>query len=151
MLPSCVPATPFETSGFDLNSYDLSLLIDKPWVLGIAEMMNFPGVLNLDKNVMANLELAKQRDKRIDGHAPFLSNKDLCAYIASGVKSDHECTNPREAIEKLRLGMYVMVREGTAAKDLDALIPVLKECNTRKCIFVTDDRHPSDLKEHINY
>ena len=150
MLPSCVPATPFETSGFDLNSYDLSLLIDKPWVLGIAEMMNFPGVLNLDKNVMAKLELAKKRDKRIDGHAPFLSNKDLCAYIASGVKSDHECTTPREAIEKLRLGMYIMIREGTAAKDLDSLIPVLKECNTRKCLFVTDDRHPSDLKEHIN-
>lgn len=150
MLPSCVPATPFETSGFDLNSYDLSLLIDKPWVLGIAEMMNFPGVLNLDKNVMAKLELAKQRDKRIDGHAPFLSNKDLCAYIASGVKSDHECTTPKEAIEKLRLGMYLMIREGTAAKDLNALIPVLKECNTRKCLFVTDDRHPSDLKEHIN-
>ena len=150
MLPSCVPATPFETSGFDLNSYDLSLLIDKPWVLGIAEMMNFPGVLNLDKNVMAKLELAKSKDKRIDGHAPYLSSKDLCAYIASGVKSDHECTTPQEAIEKLRLGMYIMVREGTAAKDLDALIPVLKECNTRKCIFVTDDRHPSDLKEHIN-
>jgi len=150
MLPSCVPATPFETSGFDLNSYDLSLLIDKPWVLGIAEMMNFPGVLNLDKNVMAKLELAKSKDKRIDGHAPFLSNKDLCAYIASGVKSDHECTTPQEAIEKLRLGMYIMIREGTAAKDLDALIPVLKECNTRKCLFVTDDRHPSDLKEHIN-
>lgn len=150
MLPSCVPATPFETSGFDLNSYDLSLLIDKPWVLGIAEMMNFPGILNLDKNVMAKLELAKQKDKRIDGHAPFLSNKDLCAYIASGVKSDHECTTPKEAIEKLRLGMYLMIREGTAAKDLDALIPVLKECNTRKCLFVTDDRHPSDLKEHIN-
>ena len=150
MLPSCVPATPFETSGFDLNSYDLSLLIDKPWVLGIAEMMNFPGVLNLDKNVMAKLELAKQKDKRIDGHAPFLSSKDLCAYISSGVKSDHECTNPKEAIEKLRLGMYIMIREGTAAKDLEALIPVLKECNTRKCLFVTDDRHPSDLKEHIN-
>ncbi|MBQ7764858.1 adenine deaminase [bacterium] len=150
MLPSCVPATPFETSGFDLNSYDLSLLIDKPWVLGIAEMMNFPGVLNLDKNVMAKLELAKSKDKRIDGHAPFLSNKDLCAYIASGVKSDHECTTPKEAIEKLRLGMYIMIREGTAAKDLDALIPVLKDCNTRKCLFVTDDRHPSDLKEHIN-
>ena len=150
MLPSCVPATPFETSGFDLNSYDLSLLIDKPWVLGIAEMMNFPGVLNLDKNVMAKLELAKSKDKRIDGHAPFLSSKDLCAYIASGVKSDHECTTPKEAIEKLRLGMYIMIREGTAAKDLEALIPVLKECNTRKCIFVTDDRHPSDLKEHIN-
>lgn len=150
MLPSCVPATPFETSGFDLNSYDLSLLIDKPWVLGIAEMMNFPGVLNHDKNVMAKLELAKLRGKRIDGHAPYLSGKDLCGYIASGVKSDHECTTPEEAIEKLRLGVYVMIREGTAAKDLDALIPVLKTSNTRKCIFVTDDRHPADLKEHIN-
>ena len=150
MLPSCVPATPFETSGFDLNSYDLSLLIDKPWVLGIAEMMNFPGVLNHDKNVMAKLELAKSRGKRIDGHAPYLSGKDLCGYIASGVKSDHECTTPEEAIEKLRLGVYVMIREGTAAKDLDALIPVLKTSNTRKCIFVTDDRHPADLKEHIN-
>ena len=150
MLPSCVPATPFETSGFDLNSYDLSLLIDKPWVLGIAEMMNFPGVLNHDKNVMAKLELAKSRGKRIDGHAPYLSGKDLCGYIASGVKSDHECTTPEEAIEKLRLGVYVMMREGTAAKDLDALIPVLKTSNTRKCIFVTDDRHPADLKEHIN-
>ena len=150
MLPSCVPATPFETSGFDLNSYDLSLLIDKPWVLGLAEMMNYPGVLNLDKNVMAKLELAKTSGKRIDGHAPYLHGKDLCAYVASGVKSDHECTVPEEAIEKLRLGMYVMIREGTAAKDLNALIPVLKSCNTRKCIFVTDDRHPSDLVEHIN-
>ena len=150
MLPSCVPATPFETSGFDLNSYDLSLLIDKPWVLGLAEMMNFPGVLNQDNNVMAKLELAKSRGKCIDGHAPYLHGKDLCAYIASGVKSDHECTTPDEAVEKLRLGMYVMVREGTAAKDLDALMSVLKTCNTRKCIFVTDDRHPADLKEHIN-
>ena len=150
MLPSCVPATPFETSGFDLNSYDLSLLIDKSWVLGIAEMMNFPGVLNLDKNVMAKLELAKSKGKRIDGHAPYLSGKDLCAYIAGGVKSDHECTTPEEAIERLRLGMYVMVREGTAAKDLNALLPVLQSCNTRKCIFVTDDRHPADLNEHIN-
>ncbi|DAB17033.1 TPA: adenine deaminase [Candidatus Gastranaerophilales bacterium HUM_18] len=150
MLPSCVPATPFETSGFDLNSYDLSLLIDKPWVLGLAEMMNFPGVLNQDNNVMAKLELAKSRGKCIDGHAPYLHGKDLCAYIASGVKSDHECTTPDEAVEKLRLGMYVMVREGTAAKDLDALMPVLKTCNTRKCILVTDDRHPADLKEHIN-
>ena len=150
MLPSCVPATPFETSGFDLNSYDLSLLIDKPWVLGLAEMMNFPGVLNLDNNVMAKLELAKSKEKRIDGHAPYLSGKDLCAYVASGVKSDHECTTPEEAIERIRLGMHVMIREGTAAKDLDALLPVLKNCNTRKCIFVTDDRHPSDLKEHIN-
>ncbi len=150
MLPSCVPATPYETSGFDLNSYDLALLIDSPWVLGIAEMMNYSGLLNLDKNVLAKLDLAKSKGKRIDGHAPFLSGKDLCAYVASGVKSDHECTNPKEAIEKIRLGMYIMIREGTAAKDLDALIPVLKEKNTRKCMFVTDDRHPKDLKVHIN-
>ena len=150
MLPSCVPATPYETSGFDLNSYDLALLIDSPWVLGIAEMMNYSGLLNLDKTVLAKLDLARSKGKRIDGHAPFLSGKDLCAYIASGVKSDHECTTPAEAIEKIRLGMYIMIREGTAAKDLDALIPVLKEKNTRKCVFVTDDRHPKDLKVHIN-
>lgn len=150
MLPSCVPATPYETSGFELNSYDLSLLIDSPWVLGLAEMMNYEGVLNLDKNVLSKLEVAKAKSKRIDGHAPLLSGKNLCAYIASGIKSDHECTNPNEAIEKIRLGMYIMIREGTAAKDLDALIPVLKEKNTRKCIFVTDDRHPEDLKVHIN-
>ena len=150
MLPSCVPATPYETSGFDLNSYDLALLIDSPWVLGLAEMMNYSGLLNLDKNVLAKLDLAKSKNKRIDGHAPLLSGKDLCAYVASGVQSDHECTNPKEAIEKIRLGMYIMIREGTAAKDLDALLPVLKEKNTRKCIFVTDDRHPRDLKVHIN-
>lgn len=150
MLPSCVPATPYETSGFDLNSYDLALLIDSPWVLGLAEVMNYSGLLNLDKNVLAKLDLAKSKNKRIDGHAPLLSGKDLCAYVASGVKSDHECTNPNEAIEKIRLGMYIMIREGTAAKDLDALLPVLKEKNTRKCIFVTDDRHPRDLKVHIN-
>ena len=145
MLPSCVPATPYET-----YSYDLALLIDSTWVLGIAEMMNYSGLLNLDKTVLAKLDLARSKGKRIDGHAPFLSGKDLCAYIASGVKSDHECTTPAEAIEKIRLGMYIMIREGTAAKDLDALIPVLKEKNTRKCMFVTDDRHPKDLKVHIN-
>lgn len=150
MLPSCVPASPYETSGFELNSYDLSLLIDSPWVLGIAEMMNFPGVVNLDKEVLAKIKLGLEKRKRIDGHAPYLSGKELCAYIAAGVSSDHECTNPDEAIEKLRLGMYIMVREGSAARDLDALIPVLKECPTRKCVFVTDDRYPAALKEHIN-
>lgn len=150
MLPSCVPATPYETSGFDLNSYDLALLMDRPWVLGLAEMMNYSGLLNLDKNVLSKIELAKSKGKKIDGHAPLLKGKDLCAYVASGVKSDHECTIPEEAIEKLRLGMNIMIREGTAAKDLDALLPVLKEKNTRKCIFVTDDRHPKDLTVHIN-
>ncbi len=150
MLPSCVPATSFETSGFDLQSYDLSMLIDRPWILGLAEMMNFTGVLNNDPVVMSKIDLAKRFNKRIDGHAPQLTGKDLCAYAAVGVSSDHECTTPEEALEKLRLGMYVMIREGTAAKDLKALIPVLLKQNTDKCIFVTDDRHPHDLKTHIN-
>lgn len=150
MLPSCVPATPFETSGFELNAYDLSLLIDSDWVLGLAEMMNFPGVIHRDKNVMAKIDLALQHQKRVDGHAPQVSGKDLCAYIASGVTSDHECTDPQQAIEKLRQGMYIMVREGTAAKDLDALMPILLHNNNRKILFVTDDRHPEDLTVHIN-
>ena len=150
MLPSCVPASQYETSGFELNSYDLSMLIDSPWVLGIAEMMNFPGVINLDSEVLSKIKLGLDKRKRVDGHAPYLSNKDLCAYVAAGVTSDHECTIPDEAIEKLRLGMYIMIREGSAAKDLDALIPVLKEWPTRKCIFVTDDRYPWALKRHIN-
>ncbi len=150
MLPSCVPASPYETSGFELNSYDLSLLIDSPWILGIAEMMNFPGVINLDKEVLSKIKLGLDKNKRIDGHAPYLYGKELCAYTAAGITSDHECTNQDEAIEKLRQGMYLMIREGSAAKDLDALLPVLRVFPTRKCIFVTDDRYPSALKEHIN-
>ena len=150
MLPSCVPATKLETSGVDLNCYDLALLIDAPWVLGIAEMMNFPGVVNCDKEVLSKIALGLEKHKRVDGHAPSLSGKDLNAYVASGVASDHECTNPNEAIEKIRLGMYIMIREATGARDLEPLIPVLKKYNTRKCIFVTDDRHPKHLKKHIS-
>ena len=150
MLPSCVPATNFETSGFELNAYDLSLLVDKDWVLGLAEMMNFPGVIHRDKNVMAKIDLSLRYKKRVDGHAPQVSGKELCAYIASGVTSDHECTDPQQALEKLRQGMYIMVREGTAAKDLDALMPILKHNNDIKILFVTDDRHPEDLLVHIN-
>lgn len=148
MLPSCVPATNMETSGFELNSYDLSVFLDKPWVLGIAEMMNFPGVLNRDKYVMDKIKLGK--DKRIDGHAPGLTGKDLCAYIAAGISSDHECTTPQEAREKLRLGMHIMIREGTVAKDLDAILPAIQATNSRNCIFVTDDRYPQDLSDHIS-
>lgn len=149
MLPSCVPATSLETSGVDLNSYDLALLIDAPWVLGIAEMMNFPGVMNCDGSVLSKIKLGLEKNKRIDGHAPHLSGKELCAYAASGIRSDHECTTPEEAMEKLRNGLYLMVREGTAARDLEPLISVLKTVNTRKCIFVTDDRHPKHLSKHI--
>ena len=150
MLPSCVPATDLETSGVELNSYDLALLIDAPWVLGIAEMMNFPGVINGDIGVLSKIKLGLEKNKRIDGHAPHLCGKNLDAYVAAGIASDHECTTPEEAVEKLRLGMHLMVREGTGAKDLEALLPVLKKYNTRKCMFVTDDRHPEDLKQHIS-
>ena len=150
MLPTCVPATDSETSGFELASYDLSLLMDDKSVLGLAEMMNFPGVLNCDKTVMSKIQLGHSKHKKIDGHAPGLSGKDLCGYVAAGVMSDHECTIAEEATEKLGLGMYIMIREGSAAKDLQPLIPVLKGKNTRRCIFVTDDRHPTDLKGHIN-
>ncbi len=148
MLPSCVPSSNLETSGFVLNNYDLSVFIDKPWVLGIAEMMNFPGVLERDRAVLSKIKLSE--NKRIDGHAPKLTGKDLCAYIASGISSDHECTNAKEAKEKLRLGMYLMLREGTAAKDLDALLPIIQPYNSRRCFFVTDDRHPKDLYDHIS-
>ncbi len=149
-LPSCVPATNLETSGVDLNSYDLALLIDAPWVLGIAEMMNFPGVINCDSAVLSKIQLGLEKHKCVDGHAPHLSGKDLCAYVASGVHSDHECTTAEEAVEKLRLGMYLMIREATGARDLEPLIPVLKTHNTRKCMFVTDDRHPKHLAKHIS-
>ena len=150
MLPSCVPATDFETSGFSLSANDLEKLIDKPSILGLAEMMNYVGVINNNDNVLAKIELAKKYNKCIDGHAPLLSGKDLCAYVASGVKSDHECTTPEEALEKLRLGLNIMIREGSAAKDLKPLIPFLKKYCTRKCMFATDDRHPTQLNEHIN-
>ena len=150
MLPSCVPATNLETSGVELNSYDLALLIDAPWVLGVAEMMNFNGVVNCESNVLSKIQLGLDKKKRIDGHAPHLSGKELDAYVASGISSDHECTNPQEAIEKIRSGMYIMVREGTAARDLEALIPVLKKYNTRKCLFVTDDRNAKHLMSHIS-
>lgn len=149
-LPSCVPATSLETSGVDLNSYDLALLIEAPWVLGIAEMMNFPGVINCDASVLSKVKLGLEHKKKVDGHAPHLCGKDLNAYVAAGVCSDHECTTPEEAIEKLRAGMHIMVREATGARDLEALISVLKQYNSRKCMFVTDDRHPKHLAKHIS-
>jgi adenine deaminase len=150
MLPSCVPSTHLETSGAKLTSYDLSLLLGNERVLGLAEMMNFPGVIFEDREVLDKIRIAQ--GKRIDGHAPGLKGKDLCAYIGAGIKSDHECTTVGEAKEKLRLGMYIMVREGTAARNLEDLLPLINRDNSRKCFFVTDDRHPQDLLEegHIN-
>jgi adenine deaminase len=150
MLPSCVPATEMETSGAELTSEDLALFLQQEQVLGIAEMMNFPGVVRCVPDILEKIKIAKW--KRVDGHAPFLSGKDLCAYAAAGIKSDHESSQLEEARDKLRAGMYVMIREGTTAKNLATLLPLIDGNNSRRCFFVTDDRHPADLIEdgHIN-
>ncbi len=143
MLPSCVPATHLETSGSSLTAYDLKLLIDDPWILGIAEMMNYPGVLARDPEVLEKISLGNK--KLIDGHAPGLSGRDLNAYVAAGIRSDHECTTIEEAREKLRLGMHIMIREGSTARNLRDLLPLVTAANSRRCMFCTDDRHPADL------
>ena len=150
MLPSCVPATHLETSGSSLDAGALSDLIDEAGVLGIGEVMNYPGVVFRDPQVMAKLGLALRarfdgHKPRIDGHSPLLSGRDLAAYVAAGIGSDHECTSCEEAKEKLRLGMRIMIREGTAAKNLDDLLPLVTEANARRFLFVSDDRHPSDI------
>jgi adenine deaminase len=150
MLPSCVPATHLETSGASLNAEALSKLIDEEGVLGIAEVMNYPGVIFRDPHVLAKIRLAGKKKvdghwPRIDGHCPLLSGRDLAAYVAAGIGSDHECTSSEEAKEKLRLGMRIMIREGTAAKNLDDLLPLVNEVNSRRFLFVSDDRHPSDI------
>lgn len=154
MLPSCVPATGssnLETAGATLSAIDLAPLMDHPQVLGLAEMMNYPGVINADQEVLAKLNLGA--NKRLDGHAPGLSGIALCAYAASGIASDHECTSINEAREKMRLGLYIMLREGTAAKNLTDLLPMVNAENERRCLLVTDDRHPNDIMEegHIDY
>jgi len=143
MLPSCVPATPFETSGAEFNSQVYSKYIDRKNVLGLAEMMNYPGVINSDEQVLEKILTCNNR--LIDGHAPMLSGKDLCAYVASGVTSEHECITAREALEKLRLGMYIMLREGSASKNLRDLLPLINKFNSQRCFLSTDDRHPDDL------
>ncbi|HMK35037.1 MAG TPA: adenine deaminase [Desulfomonilaceae bacterium] len=150
MFPSCVPATPFETSGAELTHEDMEVFRDNDRVLGLAEMMNYPGVLFGDPEILAKIRVFQ--DKVLDGHAPGLTGKDLCAYLAAGIGSDHECTSLEEAREKLRGGMRIMIREGSAAKNLDALLPLVNDHNSRNCFFVTDDLEPSDIMEqgHIN-
>jgi len=151
MLPSCVPATEFETSGSALKGFDLYPLLSEKWVLGIGEVMNYPGVLRQDEDVLDKITMS--HEKRVDGHAPGLSGKDLCAYIAAGVRSDHEGTTVEEVREKLRLGMHIMMREGSLTKNLKDLLPLITPYNIGRCLFVTDDRHPKDILEegHINF
>lgn len=151
MLPSCVPATEFETSGAALKGFDLYPLLSEKWVLGIGEVMNYPGVLRQDEDVLDKITMS--HEKRVDGHAPGLGGKDLCAYVAAGVRSDHEGTTVEEVREKLRLGMHIMIREGSLTKNLKDLLPLITPYNLSRCLFVTDDRHPKDILEegHINF
>jgi len=151
MLSSCVPATEFETSGANLRGFDLYPLLREKWVLGLGEMMNYPGVLLEDEGLLDKISMTE--NKRIDGHAPGLSGKDLNAYVAAGVTSDHESTSVDEVLEKLRLGMYIMIREGSVTKNLRDLLPAVTRDNLSRCFFVTDDRHPKDLLEkgHIDH
>ena len=151
MVPSCVPATAMETSGAELSAQDIASFYAHPSVLGLAEMMNFPGVLFKDPGVLEKIRAAK--DGRVDGHAPGLSGRNLSAYIAAGIGSDHECTTVEEAREKIRKGMCVFIREGTAAKNLEALVPMVRPENADCFAFCTDDRHPFDLlrQGHLNY
>ncbi len=145
MLPSCVPATSFENSGAKLLAKDLEPLMDNPRVLGLGEMMNYPGVIYKDSDVIEKLELSKKYEKIVDGHSPNLTKEGLYAYILSGVKTDHECKTAEEMIEKIRLGMYVLIREGSATKDLINLMKGLNNFNYQRCAFCTDDKHPEDI------
>lgn len=146
VLPSCVPATALESSGTTLAATDLAKLIDIPKVVGIAEMMNYPGVLNAEEDVLAKLHLGKH--KVIDGHAPCLSGKDLNAYILAGPASDHECTTPEEAREKLRLGMHIHLREGSTERNLKALLPLVTPHNAENFSFASDDLNMTSLLKH---
>lgn len=150
MLPSCVPATHMETSGAILRAADLRPLLREPWAIGLAEMMNFPGLIFRDPEVLKKIEMAKGRP--IDGHAPMLSGKGLYAYLTAGIRSDHECTTLKEAKEKLKNGMWIQMREGTTARNLKDLLPLVTTKNSRRIFFVTDDRHPKELLEegHID-
>ena len=143
MAPSCVPATHLETSGASLDSEALRRLFRWRGVIGLGEVMNFPGVISGENNLLDKIVLAKGRV--VDGHAPGLSGKDLSAYIAAGIYSDHESVSLKEAREKLRQGMYIMIREGSSEKNLDALLPLVTDKTYKRCFFVVDDRSCRDL------
>ncbi len=153
MLPSCVPATPLDESGASLDYRAIDSFYDHPRVQGLAEMMNFVGIIAGDDQPVEKIVAAQAHHKKIDGHAPDLVGNDLNAYIAAGVYSDHECHDLNDAIAKLERGQFIMIREGTAARNLDALAPLLCDKYSERCMFCTDDKHPNDLLEkgHIDY
>ncbi len=152
MLPSCVPATAMDESGANLDYQAIDPFYEHARVLGLAEMMNYVGVANAAPEVLEKLVCAQAHHKCIDGHAPSLSGNALNGYIAAGVYSDHECSDAADALAKLERGQYIMIREGTAARNLEALIPLLKPQYADRCLFCCDDKHPSDLlhKGHID-
>ena len=153
MLPSCVPATPLDESGAELSADELEPFYKEERVAGLAELMNSFGTVRADEEIIRKIQGANSYGKRIDGHAPFLTGKDLNAYITAGVRSDHECSSAEEAVEKLKLGQYIMIREGTAARNLEALLPLFDDKYCDRCMLVTDDKHGSDLIDngHIDY
>lgn len=153
VIPSCVPASPFDENGAVINHLDTEKYMDNPRVLGLAEMMNFPGTVGGDGEIIKMILSAENSGKVTDGHAPGLGGKSLNAYAAAGVMSDHECTTAEEALEKLSLGQYIMIRQGTAGRNLEALVPLLNGDAYTRCLFATDDKHPGELSEngHIDY
>ena len=154
MIPSCVPASPMDESGANLDYRDIDSFFDHPRVQGLAEMMDFPGVIASNPDPVSKIVASQAHHKKIDGHAPGLAGKALNAYVAAGVYSDHECADMEDAMNKLKLGQFIMIREGTAARNLEALVDLIKDekCYSR-CMFCTDDKHPSDLLEkgHMDY
>jgi adenine deaminase len=151
-LPSCVPATAMETAGAILTAEDLKPFMHHPRIKALAEMMNFPGVIYEDPEVLAKIQAMREAAKPLDGHGPGLSAKQLNAYLVPGIASDHECTQLDEAREKLAGGMHIMVREGTGARNLEVLLPLITSRTSRRMMWCTDDRHPHDLlgEGHIN-
>ena len=151
MAPSCVPATHLETAGATLTAADLSTLKNEPRILGLAEMMNFPGVLMGNEEVLEKIVLF--RGQVVDGHCPFLRGHDLQAYLTAGIRSDHEATTPQEGREKMERGMMLMIREGTSAKNLEELLPLINNKNSRRFCFVSDDLHAEDIQErgHLDF
>jgi adenine deaminase len=151
-LSSCVPASSFESPFRVLMAEDLLPLLEDERVLGLAEMMNMPGVLQGDEQVLAKIAATQRQGLVVDGHAPGLNGRDLCGYATAGVMSDHECTTLEEARQRIRLGMWLMIREGSAACNLDTLLPIVKELHPPRVFFVTDDRDPQDLttRGHID-
>ncbi len=151
MVSSCVPASRFESAGAELSAEDLQPLLSDRWVLGLAEMMNYPGVVRGDDECLQKIVQCGPRV--VDGHCPGLSGRELCAYVASGVRSDHECTTRDEALEKLRLGLTIMIREGSHARDQAALLPLVRAETLDRFVFVTDDKDVDDLlgEGHIDF